>query len=190
MQNFKPDCKSWGQAGKGPRFRFGICRECLDFPITSVACSEWAALDSSGIAALTKLKLGPAGCLRKVKHISADTFSSGWAFSVGSVSVCLGLCCWWLVYFGVFFFWFVCFFVGKEARLSEATEANDKQVGVPALIHFPHFNFCLVRKLHFKRSFWVSFPGFGKRKEKWLSRSFCPHPANSADNAELLQERY
>lgn len=85
-----------------------------------------------------------------------------------------------------FFFFF--YFVGKEARLSSATAAKGKRVDVSALIHFPHLNFHLVIKLHFKRLFWVSLPGFGKRKETWLSRSFHTHPANSADDLDLLQE--
>lgn len=68
--------------------------------------------------------------------------------------------------------------------------AKGKQVDVPALIHFPHFDVCLVIKPHFKGLFGVSFPGFGKRKETWLSRSFHPHPANSADDIDLLQEYY
>lgn len=39
MQNFKPDPKSWGQTGKGPRFHLGLHTECLEFPTTSVAYS-------------------------------------------------------------------------------------------------------------------------------------------------------
>lgn len=50
----------------------------------------------------------------------------------------------------------------EEGKLPSATAAKGKKVDVPALIHFPHFNFCLVIKLHFKGLFYVSLEGEGR----------------------------